>query len=242
MVESNTEEIQTLRKWTLDHAWVAARPWDVLTGPEGFNIFTGGEGCRVTDINGRSYIDYWSGLGNVSSLGYGRQEIAEAAYEQMKKLHYQPDHELTIAQIKLAKKLADITPGSLSRVFFGNSGTEAIETALKVARKYQRLSGFSNRHKMIVGGYRYHGCTYGAMSVGTRAPTFTWEDFEPLVPGTIHVSSPYCFRCDLGLGYPGCNLQCAREIERVIQREVPETVAAFLDVTIASEYSTAPPP
>jgi len=231
----------SLRRLTLEHVWVPGRAWDVLTGPDGFNIFKEGKGCRLIDIDGKSYIDYWSGLGNVSSLGYGREEIAEAVSKQIKELHYQPTHELSIPQIMLSKKLTEITPGSLSRVFFSNSGTEATETAIKIARKYQRISGFSNKQKIIVGGYRYHGSTYGAMSVGTRAPIFTWEDFEPLVPGTIHVPSPYCFRCDFGLNYPSCDLQCAKEIERVIQSEVPETIAAFLDVTIASEYSTAPP-
>jgi adenosylmethionine-8-amino-7-oxononanoate aminotransferase len=236
-----SEEKTKLRNLTLDHVWVPARNWNVIKKESGFNIFTEGKGCRVTDIDGKSYIDYWSGLGNVSSLGYGIEEIAEAVSKQINELHYQPTHELAISQILLAKKLADICPGSLSRVFFANSGTEAVETAIKIARKFQKISGFSNRHKIIVGGYRYHGSTYGAMSLGTRAPTFTWEDFEPLVPGTVHVCSPYCFKCDLGLTYPSCDIQCAKMIEKVIKDEVPETVAAFLDVTIASEYSTAPP-
>jgi len=235
------EEKKKLQRLTLEHVWVPGRTWNVLNGVDGFNIFKEGKGCRVTDIDGKTYIDYWSGLGNVSSLGYGRQEIAEAAYKQMMELHYQPTHELVPSQIRLAKKLADITPGSLSKVFFGNSGTEAIETAAKMARKFQRIKGFSTRHKIIVGGYRYHGSTYGAMSLGIRGPIFTWEDFEPLVPGTVHAPSPYCFRCDLGLKYPECEIRCAKEIERIIQNEIPETVAAFLDVTIASEYSTAPP-
>ncbi len=234
-------EKENLERLTREHVWIPGRAWNIVSGQDGFKIFKEGKGCRVTDIDGKSYIDYWSGLGNVSSLGYGQKEIADAVYNEMMTLHFQPTHEIVVSQIMLAKKLADITPGSLSRVFFGNSGTEAIETAIKMARKFQRIAGFSNRHKIIVGGYRYHGSTYGAMSLGIRAPTFTWEDFEPLVPGTIHVPSPYCFRCDLGLKYPSCDIQCAKEIERVIQNEIPETVAAFLDVTMASEYSTAPP-
>ncbi|MBF0278637.1 MAG: aspartate aminotransferase family protein [SAR324 cluster bacterium] len=236
------ETFEDLRQLTLDHTWVPARPWNVLNGPDGFNIFTEGKGCRITDIHGKTYLDIFSALGNVCSLGYGRKEIADAAYEQMMKLHFMPTHELNIPQIKLSKKLADLTPGSLSMVFYASSGTEAIESAIKIARKYQVLSGKPKKYKMIVGGHRYHGSTYGAMSVGSRKPHFSWEDYEPLLPGVISVPSPYCHRCDLGLKYPDCNIQCAREIERVIEQEGPDTVASFLDVTIATGYSTLPPP
>lgn len=237
-----TEKLDDLRQWALDHVWVPLRPWNVMTSPGGFSIFVEGKGCRLTDIHGKTYIDYRSGLGNVTNLGYGRKEIADAAYEQLKKLENRPSHELSIPQIKLAKKLADITPGSLSKVFFGSSGTEAMETSIKIARKYQRLKGSPDKYKIIVGGYRYHGSTYGAMSLGWRLPELAWKDYETGLSGVVHVPSPYCFCCDLNLKYPGCNLQCAKEIERIIRCEEPETVAAFLDVTIATEYSTPPPP
>jgi len=236
-----TERFDDMRQLVLDHVWVPLRPWNALAGPDGFNIFVEGKGCRLTDINGKTYIDYYSGVGNVVNLGYGRKEIIDAAYEQMTKLAFRPAHELTIPQIKLAKKLADISPGTLSKVFYANSGTEAIETAIKMARKYHQLMGFHNRFKIIVGGYRYHGSTYGSMSLGGRRPYLNWEDYETLLPGVVHVPSPYCFRCDLGLKYPDCDLRCAKEIERVIQLEGPETVAAFFDMPIATEYSTAPP-
>ncbi|MFX0200296.1 MAG: aspartate aminotransferase family protein [Candidatus Hodarchaeota archaeon] len=236
------EEFENLRHLVLKHVWVPLRAWNVMNDPDGFNIFIEGKGCRLTDINGKTYIDYRSGLGNVTNLGYGRKEIAEAVYEQIKRLDFRPTHDLTIPQIKVAKKLADITPGSLSKTFFASSGTEAIETAIKIARKYQRLNGSHGRYKIIVGGYRYHGSTYGSMSLGWRGPDLTWGDFETLLPGVVHVPSPYCHLCDLNLRYPACDIQCAKEIDRVIQCEGPETVAAFLDVTIATEYSTAPPP
>lgn len=241
-MEEKRESYEELRQWALDHVWVPLRPWKVMTSPSGFNIFIEGKGCRLTDINGKTYIDYRSGLGNVTNLGYGRKEIADAAFEQLKRLENRPSHELSIPQIKVAKRLADITPGSLSKVFFGSSGTEAIETAIKIARKYQRLKGSPHGHKIVVGGYRYHGSTYGSMSLGWRLPELGWKDYETSLPGVVHVPSPYCFCCDLNLKYPSCNLQCAKEIERVIQCEGPETVAAFLDVTIATEYSTPPPP
>ena len=235
------ETFEDLRQLTLDHVWVPVRPWNDLNSPGGFNIFTQAEGCRMTDVQGKTYLDYFSALGNVSSLGYGRKEIADAVYEQTMRLHVQPTHETTIPQINLSKKLSDLTSGRLSRVFLGNSGTEGVEAAMKMVRKYQLISGFPKRYKIIVGGFRYHGCTYGAMSLGGRGPSFTWEEYEPLLPGVVRVASPYCFRCDLDLKYPSCNIKCAREIERAIQLEGPDTVAAFLDVTIATEYSTPPP-
>jgi len=237
-----TESFEELRKLALNHVWQPLRPFNVMKAPGGFNIFVEGNGCRLTDINGKTYIDYGSALGNVTNLGYSRKEIADAAYEQMLKLPFRPGHEPNIPQIKLAEKLAEITPGDLSKTFFASSGAEANETAIKIVRRYQQLAGFPNRQKIIVGGYRYHGSTYGAMSLGWHRRVFTWEDYETMLPGVVTVPAPPCFRCELGLKYPDCDIQCARQIERVIEWEVPETIAAFLDVPIATEYCTPPPP
>lgn len=239
MVDEHKQAEDYLRKLAVEHVWVPLRPWKTLIAPRGFNIFTEGKGCRVTDISGKTYLDFFASI-MCNAVGYGRKEIADAVYEQMKALPFPPTHELTIPKIKLAKKLADITPGSLSKVFFASSGTESIETALMVAKKYQRLLGFGNKFK-IIGGYTYHGSTVGAKSTGWRQPDFTWEDFEPLMPGVVHVSSPHCSVCDFGLTYPSCDLQCARQIDKVIQLEGPDTVAAFLDVPIATAGYVPPP-
>lgn len=235
------ETFEELRQLTLDHTWVPGRPWDAVNAPGGFNIFMEGNGCRITDIHGKTYLDIFSALGNVCSLGYGRKEIADAAYEQMMKLHFQPTHELTIPQIKLSKKLANLSPGSLSRVFYANSGTEAVETVIKIAKKYQILSGYPNKYKMIVGGNRYHGCTFGAMSLGSRKPHFSWEDYEPLLPGVINVPAAPSFD-ENGHHDPEADIRCAKELERVILEQGPDTVACFFDVTIATAGSTHPSP
>jgi adenosylmethionine-8-amino-7-oxononanoate aminotransferase len=238
-MEKEQQGAHYLRQLALDHVWIPLRPWNVVTAPGGFSIFTEGKGCRLTDIAGKTYLDYWSGI-MLSNVGYGRKEIADAAYEQMLKLHFPPTHELTVPKIKLAKKLAEITPGDLSRVLFGNSGTESIESALKIARKYQRLSGSTGRYKFI-GGNNYHGSTFGSMALGWRGPNFTWEDFEPLLPRVIHVPRPYCSMCELGLQYPGCDLQCAKQVETVIKSEIPETIAAFVDVPVPFVGFIPPP-
>ena len=128
---------------------------------------------------------------------------------------------------QLATRLAQILPGDLQHIFYCNSGSEANETAFKIARQYgrQKYPG-QNRYKIIARYQGYHGFTFGAMSatgqVGRRVK------FEPLVPGFLHVDPPYCFRCPLKLEYPGCGIACVEEIEQVIQKEGPETVAAVV--------------
>ena len=233
------EDIESINELALKHVWQVLRPYNIFSAPGGFTIFTEGKGCYLTDPSGKKYLDYWACI-MFNNVGWGRKEIADAAYAQMVNLHFAPTHEPTVPKVKVAKKLADITPGSLSKVCFGLGGTDSIETALKIAWKYQRISGFSNRYK-VVGGYTYHGSTFGAMSTGWRAPTFTWEDYPPLLPGIIHVASPYCSKCDFGLVYPDCDLLCARQVEWAIQQEIPETIAAFIDVPIPASAHIPPP-
>lgn len=233
------DKTYNLSQVAFDHIFVPTRPWDVLTGPQGYTIFTEGKGRRITDINGKTYLDFWGTIQGANLLGYGREEIATAAYEQMVKLQFVPTHDGSIPKIKLAKKLADITPGSLSRTFFANGGTEAIETALKIARKYHAISGYPMKYK-VISPNAYHGSTYAAMATGNDA-TFHWEDFEPLKPGYLRATHPWCSRCTLGLFYPDCNLACARHVEQVILDERPETVGAFIDTPISS-FNFVPPP
>ena len=233
------EDIEVINELALKHVWQVLRPYNIFSSPGGFTIFTEGKGCYLTDHSGKKYLDYWACI-MFNNVGWGRKEIADAAYAQMVNLHFAPTHEPTVPKVKVAKKLADITPGSLSKVCFGLGGTDSIETALKIAWKYQRLSGFPNRYK-VIGGYTYHGSTFGAMSTGWRAPTFTWEDYPPLLPGMIHVASPYCSKCDFGLLYPDCDLLCARQVEWAIKQEIPETIAAFIDVPIPASAHIPPP-
>jgi len=232
-------KFEDLRQLSFDHLFTPQRPWNVLTGPRGYAIFTEGKGCRVTDINGKTYLDYWGGIQGTALIGYGRKTVADAAYQQMLELHFVPSHDGSIPKIELAKKLADITPGSLSKVFFANGGTESIETALKIARKYHQISGFPNKYK-VISPYAYHGSTLGAMSTGWDG-TFQWDDFQPLAPGYLHVVHPWCSRCSFGLTYPDCQIACARQVEQIIQDENPETVSAFIDTPISSA-SFFPPP
>ena len=199
-----------------------------------------GKGTRVVDAEGREYLDAYAGLWNVN-VGYGRQEIATAVYEQMLRLSYYPHLQVNLPAAKLATRLAELLPGDLNHLFFSNSGSEANETALKIARQYgrQKFPG-QNRYKVIARYQGYHGFTYGAMSatgqVARRAK------FEPLMPGFFHVDPPYCYRCPLKLTYPDCGVACVDEVEEVIVREDPTTVVAVIAEPIIGGGGVIIPP
>lgn len=217
--------------------------------PENFTLFVREiDGSHVVDIKGKTYIDAFASL-MYRNAGYGRKEIVDAIYEQLQQLSSCVGTAPNIPQIELAKKLADITPGDLSVVFYGNNGGDAVETGIKIARLYQRVCGFANRYKVIGRRREYHGTNLGSMALG-RPIKFTdplmCEDFAaygPLMPGVIHVAPPRCYRCEYGLTYPGCDLKCAKQVETVILQEGPETVAAFLATPVSAQsLCDVPPP
>jgi len=229
-----------LRQHALDHVWIHNRPWDEVSAPGGLLIFAEGKGCRITDIDGKSYLDGFAGL-MYKNVGYGRKEIADAAYAQMLKLTSMSGFQTTIPAIQLATKLAEITPGNLSKTFFVCGGSEANEVALRIAKKYQRLSGFGNRYKFIVRWGEYHGATHATMSIG-KAPGRAWADYEPLVPGVLRGPQPYCYRCEFNLEYPDCGVRCAKEIERLIELEGPDTIAGFIATSVCQSAGVLVPP
>ncbi|MDD6792957.1 MAG: aminotransferase class III-fold pyridoxal phosphate-dependent enzyme, partial [Thermobifida fusca] len=155
-------------------------------------VITRGEGPYVYDTNGKRYRDGLAGL-FVSQVGHGRTEIAEAIAEQSRKLAYFPIW--TYAHptaIELADRLADLAPGDLNRVFFTTSGSEAVESAWKLARQYFKLIGQPTRHKVISRRIAYHGTTMGALSITGLQAIKT--PFEPLVPSTIQVPNTNIYR------------------------------------------------
>ena len=189
-------------------------------------VYESAHGTTVVDAEGREYLDAYSALWNVN-VGYGRQEIADAVYEQIQKLPYYPHSQINVPATLLAEQLADCLPGDLNHVYFCNSGSEANETAIKIARQYGRQTYPGQNRYKIISRYRgYHGFTYGAMSATGQARRR--KAFEPLVPGFPHAHPPYCYRCPLGLEPASCGIACADEIERIIQGEGPETVIAII--------------
>ncbi len=184
------------------------------------------KGCTVIDEGGREYLDAMAGLFCVN-VGYGRHEIAEAAAEQMRRLPFYPLSQSHVPAIRLAEKLGSILPAGLERVYFSNSGSEAVETALKLARQYGRqVYKGQNRHKVIARYRGYHGFTMGALSA--TGQVVRRKAFEPLVPGFSHVDPPDRYRCRHCQNAPACTLACADEIEDRVRFEGPESVAAII--------------
>jgi adenosylmethionine-8-amino-7-oxononanoate aminotransferase len=187
-------------------------------------IIERGDGCYVWDHQGNRYLDGLAGL-FVSQVGHGRTELAKAASAQAEKLGYFPIW--TYAHptaIQLAARLAELAPGDLNRVFFTTGGSEAVESAWKLARQYFRLTGEPGRYKVISRYLAYHGTSMGALSITGLAELRM--PFEPLVPGARKVANTNRYRCTLCAHASACTLGCAADIEAMIVREGPESVAA----------------
>jgi adenosylmethionine-8-amino-7-oxononanoate aminotransferase len=201
-----------------------------------------GEGAYVWDSRGKRYLDGLSGL-FVVQAGHGRQELADAAGKQAAQLGYFPlwgyAHP---SAVELAERLASYAPSDLNRVFFTTGGSEAVESAWKLARQYFRLIGEHGRYKVISRDIAYHGTTMGALSVtgvaAIKAP------FEPLVPGGVRVPNTNFYRApEHGDDLESFGVWAADEIERAIQREGPQSVAAvFLEPVQNSGGCFTPPP
>jgi len=178
-------------------------------------VIVSGDGCYITDDKGNSYIDGLAGL-FTTQVGHGRTELAEVAATQMKELGFFPNWSMHHPRsLELAAKISEIAPGDLNSSFFVSSGSEAVETVIKLARQYHKVNGEPERYKFISRKIAYHGTTMGALSV-TGLPTFK-APFEPLPAGFIHVS----------------NTQqdpegAADAIEEAIEFGPPETIAAVI--------------
>ena len=210
-------------------------------------VIVRGEGPYVWDANGKRYLDGLSGL-FVVQAGHGRHELANAAAKQASELAYFPLWSYAHpAAIELAERLASLAPGDLNRVFFTTGGSEAVESAWKLARQFFRNTGEPGRYKVISRDIAYHGTTMGALSItglaGIKAP------FEPLVPGSVRVPNTNFYRAPgfLGLGDSDDDREkfgrwAADEIERAILREGPDSVAAVFLEPVQNSGGCFPPP
>jgi adenosylmethionine-8-amino-7-oxononanoate aminotransferase len=204
-------------------------------------IIVRGEGAYVYDSRGRRYLDGLAGL-FVSMVGHGRDEIAEAAARQSKELAYFPLWSYAHPRaIELAERLANLAPGDLNRVFFTTGGSEAVESAWKLARQYFRAIGQPSRYKVISRDIAYHGATMGALSI-TGLPAIK-NVFEPLVPGSVRVPNTNFYRApEHGDDVVAFGRWAADEIERAILREGPESVAAVYLEPVQNSGGCFPPP
>ena len=211
-----------------------------LVQRQGLPVIERGEGPYVFDGDGRRYLDGLSGLFTVN-VGHGRHRLAEAAARQMETLAYFPLWSFGHGPaIRLAARLAALAPGDLNRVFFTTGGGEALESAWKLAVQYFAAIGQPSRRKVISRDYAYHGTTLGALSI-TGIPAIR-EPFEPLLPWAVKVPNTNRYRCGLCSGADACTLDCADEVERVVLREGPDTVAMIVMEPVQNTGGTLVPP
>ena len=198
-----------------------------------------GEGCYVIDTEGNEYLDGLSGL-FCTNIGHGRSDLTAAAAKQMDKLAFFPNWSFAHpSAAEAASMIASFAPEGLDRVFFVNSGSEAVESALKFARCYHLANGEPSRHKVIARRWAYHGTTLGALAV-TAIPSFR-DPYDPLLGGFVrHVENTLGYSDDQGV--PARELPCVTAIEQAILEEGPETVAMVIAEPVQNGRGALVPP
>ncbi|ANB56024.1 beta-eliminating lyase family protein [Anoxybacillus sp. B7M1] len=214
-----TDQSQHLLEKDGRYIWHAMKPYN----PKSTLIVEEAKGCWVTDHTGKKYLDAMAGLWCVN-VGYGREELAEAAYEQLKKLAYFPLTQSHAPAVELGEKLNELL-GDEYVIFFSNSGSEANETAFKMARQYHQQKGEHSRYKIISRYRAYHGNSMGALAATGQAQRK--YKYEPLAPGFIHVAPPDCYRDNETAENPR-NLKSVQAIDQVMTWELSETIAAVI--------------
>jgi len=197
---------------------------ELAKGPK---IFSGGQGCYVYDMDGNKYLDTFASL-LTTICGHHRPEIKKAIIDQLEQLEFWPNYvdQFTVPLVRLAKKVAEIMPGDLEVSFFVNSGSEANETAMKMARQYHIHNGQKERYKIVARRHSYHATTLG----GTSVTGLRWfrEYFEPLLPGCVFAPTANCNNCEFGLKNDSCGLMCLRSMEEIVKWEGPDSVSAII--------------
>jgi adenosylmethionine-8-amino-7-oxononanoate aminotransferase len=205
-------------------------------------VIVRGEGQYVYDQKGKRYLDGLSGL-FVSQIGHGRKEVAEAGARQAAELAYFPLWSYAHPRaVDLAERLAGLAPGDLNRVFFTTSGSEAVESAWKLAKQYFKTIGEPSRYKVLSREIAYHGTSMGALAI-TGLPGIK-EPFEPLPAGGVRIPNTNFYRAPEFIAHDlhAFGLWAADEIERAILREGPESVAAVFLEPVQNSGGCFPPP
>jgi adenosylmethionine-8-amino-7-oxononanoate aminotransferase len=199
------------------------------------------DGAYLYTKNGDKILDASAGAA-VGNIGWGRREVAEAAASALEKLTYALPPFATPERIELAERLLrDWLPGHMPGINFFGSGSEANEAAMRLARQYQISRGRSSRWKIIGRDVAYNGTTFATLDLGGHAGRR--KGYEPMFRGMPHIPACYCLRCPFGKSYPSCQVACATELEAVIAREGPDTIAGFLaePITGTSGGAQVPP-
>ncbi|HJW65555.1 MAG TPA: aminotransferase class III-fold pyridoxal phosphate-dependent enzyme, partial [Candidatus Bathyarchaeia archaeon] len=196
------------------------------------------KGCLVKDVDGNEYIDLNAGIACLN-VGHNHPKVVNAIKNQCDRfLHYSNTDFYYEGVISLAEKLIEIAPGGLEKkVYFGNSGTEAVEAAVKLAK-------WHTRKQLFIGFISaFHGRTLGSLSFTASKPTQR-RHFSPLMPGVAHVPYAYCYRCPFKLNYPECDYWCVDFIDEFVLQKYapPEDVAAIVFEPIQGEGGYVVPP
>jgi adenosylmethionine-8-amino-7-oxononanoate aminotransferase len=235
------DEIAALQEKAKRHLWLHFTRMSSYADNE-VPVIVRGEGQYVYDQHGKRYLDGLAGL-FVSQIGHGRREVAEAASRQASELAYFPLWSYAHPQaIELADRLAALAPGDLNRVFFTTSGSEAVESAWKLAKQYFKTIGQPSRYKVLSRSIAYHGTSMGALAI-TGLPAIK-EPFEPLPAGGVRVPNTNFYRAPSFVDddVTAFGVWAADEIERAIQREGEDSVAAVFLEPVQNSGGCFPPP
>ncbi len=190
-------------------------------------------GQNLWDSEGKKYLDFFGGILTVS-VGHGNARVNDKVKAQMDQLGHTSTMYPNARIVELAEKMARITPGEISQSYFTNSGTEANETAVQIARAY------TGNHEIVALRHSYSGRSHMAQSLTGQS---VWRKSLPAgLPGVVHALNPYCYRCPLGKTYPACEVACANDVESVIQTTTSGQIAAFLVETIQGAGGFIVPP
>ena len=222
-IEPNT--IAAYEREYVLHTWTSQKSFKPFT-------IAGALGCYFWDDQGKKYLDFASQLINVN-VGHQHPKILKAIKRQVDRLCYIVPSATIDQRAILAKMLAEMTPGDLSKVFFTTGGGESNENALKIARTV------TGRQKMMARFRSFHGGTYG---IGAVMGDVRRISNEPGAPGGIRIWDPYCYRCFFRMQYPECGLYCAEAIRELIEVEGPETIAGMIVEPISGRTCRIVPP
>jgi putrescine aminotransferase len=234
-------DIAELRRLDVAHHLAAQQDHGLMRDLGGARIITRAEGCTIYDGDGRALLDGMAGLWCVQ-VGYGRKELAEAAYEQMLELPYYNTFFKTAAPptVLLATRIAELLGGDLQHVFFNSSGSEAIDTVIRLARYYWQIKGQPQRNVIIARVNGYHGSTIAGASLGGMKHMH--EQGGPWLPGIEHVMQPYHFGEGFGEDPAAFAARAAQAVEDRILEVGPENVAAFVGEPVQGAGGVIIPP
>ena len=234
-------DIAELKRLDVAHHLPPQQDWQVVEDMGGSRIIVRGEGCTIIDGDGFRLLDGMAGLWCVN-VGYGRTELAEAAYNQMLELPYYNSFFKTVAPptVELAAKLSGLLGSHFSHIFFNSSGSEAIDTLIRIARHYWQVKGEPQRQVIISRVNGYHGSTVAGMSLGGMAPMHAQGG--PLLPGFVHVMQPYKFADGFDENKDAFAARAAQAVEDAILAAGPEHVAAFIGEPVQGAGGVIIPP